>query len=348
MTNGEGFDPQFIPRVVRDGIVGPVDTARVPRFSGIATFALLPRIDEVEHADIAVLGAAFDSGVTYRPGARFGPAHVRESSRMLRAYHPGSNAYPFGVKQVVDAGDVPMNPFDIPEALTALERAADYYASKKVRLMTIGGDHTISLPLLRSVAKAHGPIAFVHFDAHLDTNDQYFGSRYTHGTPFKRASDEGLFDRSALFHVGTRASTYGHEDYETDESIGFTVISSDDVYERGPKAVAEEIREQVGGRPLYLSLDIDVLDPAFAPGTGTPEAGGLTSREILMLIRNLASLDLVGADVVEVAPAYDSGDITGVAASHVAYELITWMSQLTPHDTPTSASKLPFDSSSQL
>ncbi len=346
MTSTDRFDPQSIPRVVRDGIVGPVDTARVPRYSGIATFALLPRIDEVERADIAVIGAAFDSGVTYRPGARFGPAHVRESSRMLRAYHPGVDAYPFGVKQVVDAGDVPMNPFDIPEALEALEQAADYYASKEVRLVTIGGDHTISLPLLRSAAKAHGPIAFVHFDAHLDTNEQYFGSRYTHGTPFKRASDEGLFDRSAIFHVGTRASTYGHEDYETDESIGFRVISSGDVYDQGPKAVADEIRKRVGDRPLYLSLDIDVLDPAFAPGTGTPEAGGLSSREVLMLIRNLASLNLIGADVVEVAPAYDSGDITGVAASHIAYELITWMSRLTSDERPMSASNPNLDEDS--
>lgn len=334
MTSNDGqHGLPAIPRVVRDGIIGPVDTSKVPRYSGLATFALLPRLDEVEKADIAVLGAAFDSGVTFRPGARFGPAHVREASRMLRSYHPGVKAYPFGVKQVVDAGDVPMNPFDIIEALSALESAAGYFADEQIRLLTIGGDHSISLPLLRAVTKTRGPVAFVHFDAHLDTNDQYFGSRYTHGTPFRRAYDEDLFDRSALFHIGTRASTYGREDYEMDATIGFNVISSDDVYEQGPRAVAAEIRRLVGSKPLYLSLDIDVMDPAFAPGTGTPEAGGLSSREVITIIRNLASLDMVGADIVEVAPAYDSGDITAVAASHVAYELITLMSRL-PQEPP--------------
>lgn len=322
--------PTDVPRVIRNGVIGAVDTSKVPRFSGTATFGLLPHLREVGRADIAVLGAAFDSGVTYRPGARFGPAHVRECSRMLRSYNPNADLYPFGEQQVADAGDVPMNPFDIEEAIDALEQAAHYFGERGVRLLTIGGDHTVSLPLLRAVSRVNGPVAFLHFDAHLDTNDQYFGSRYTHGTPFLRASEEGLFDPSALIHLGTRASTYDHRDYERDEAVGFKVITSDDVFDRGPRALADEIRSVVGDRPLYISLDIDVLDPAFAPGTGTPEAGGLSSREALILIRALSGLNVVGADVVEVAPPYDSGDVTGIAASHVAYEFIGLMCRLPP------------------
>ncbi len=336
MTDESANLPTDVPRVVRNGVVGAVDTSKVPRFSGTATFGLLPHLREVGTADIAVLGAAFDSGVTYRPGARFGPAHVRECSRMLRSYNPNADLYPFGESQVADAGDVPMNPFDIEEAIGALEEAADFFGGRGTRLLTIGGDHTVTLPLLRAVKKRNGPVAFLHFDAHLDTNDQYFGSRYTHGTPFLRASEEGLFDPSALIHVGTRASTYDQRDYERDEEVGFRIFTSDDVFDRGPRSLAEEIRSIVGDRPLYVSLDIDVLDPAFAPGTGTPEAGGLSSREALILIRALNGLNVVGADVVEVAPPYDSGDVTGIAASHVAYEFIGLMCRLRPLDRSAS------------
>ncbi|WP_182903459.1 agmatinase [Microbispora sp. H10830] len=301
---------------------GPVDSSRVPRFAGPATFARLPRLEEVEHADVAVVGVPFDSGVSYRPGARFGPSAVREASRLLRPYHPGLDVSPFAEMQVADAGDIACNPFDIREAVETVEEAASGLMEGGTRLVTIGGDHTIALPLLRAAARRHGPVALLHFDAHLDTWDTYFGAEYTHGTPFRRAVEEGILDTEAVCHVGTRGPLYGKKDLDDDRRLGFGIVTSADVMRRGVDEVAGALRQRIGGRPLYLSIDIDVLDPAHAPGTGTPEAGGLTSRELLEILRGLAGADLVGADVVEVAPAYDHAEITSVAASHVAYDLI--------------------------
>lgn len=305
--------------------VGPVDSTRVPRYAGPATFARLPRRDQVSSADVAVLGVPFDTGVSYRPGARFGPSAVREGSRLLRPYHPGLDVSPFAAQQVADWGDVAVNPFDIGEALATVEAAADSVLAEGTRLMTIGGDHTLSLPLLRSMAKAHGPVALLHFDAHLDTWDTYFGAPHTHGTPFRRAVEEGLLDRSRLTHVGIRGPLYAKQDLADDAAFGFGIVSSTDVAEYGVKSVVEGIRERLGDAPLYVSIDIDVLDPAHAPGTGTPEAGGLTSRELLMILRGLAGANIVSADLVEVAPVYDHAELTTVAASHLAYELISLM-----------------------
>ncbi|MEU1949467.1 arginase family protein [Streptomyces sp. NPDC020125] len=193
--------------------------------------------------------------------------------------------------------------------------------------MTLGGDHTIALPILRSVARRHGPVALLHFDAHLDTWDSHFGAQYTHGTPFRRAAEEGLLDTSALSHVGTRGSLYSKEDLDEDTKLGFGIVTSADVMRRGVDEVVQQLKERIGKRPLYISVDIDVLDPAHAPGTGTPEAGGLTSRELLEIVRGLSDCHLVSADLVEVAPAYDHAEITSVAASHTAYELISVMSR---------------------
>jgi agmatinase len=302
---------------------GPVDATRVPRFAGPATFARLPRIDEVSDVDVAVVGVPFDSGVSYRPGARFGPAHVRASSRLLRPYNPAADVEPFATQQVVDAGDLAVNPFDIEAAIAEVESGARSLLERAGRLVTIGGDHTIALPLLRAMAAKHGPVAVVHFDAHLDTWDSYFGAAYTHGTPFRRASEENLLDRSACMHVGTRGPLYGTSDLAEDTRLGFQVVGSVEMDDLGVRGAIERIRERVGQRPVYVSVDIDVLDPAFAPGTGTPEAGGLSSRELLAILRGFADLDLVGADVVEVAPAYDHAEITGIAAAHVLYELVS-------------------------
>jgi agmatinase len=302
---------------------GPVDATRVPRFAGPATFARLPRIDEVSDVDVAVVGVPFDSGVSYRPGARFGPAHVRASSRLLRPYNPAADVEPFATQQVVDAGDLAVNPFDIEAAIAEVESGARSLLERAGRLVTIGGDHTIALPLLRAMAAKHGPVAVVHFDAHLDTWDSYFGAAYTHGTPFRRASEENLLDRSACLHVGTRGPLYGTSDLAEDTRLGFQVVGSVEMDDLGVCGAIERIRERVGQRPVYVSVDIDVLDPAFAPGTGTPEAGGLSSRELLAILRGFADLDLVGADVVEVAPAYDHAEITGIAAAHVLYELVS-------------------------
>ena len=306
--------------------IGPLDSSRIPRYAGFATFARLPRIDQVTHADVAVVGVPFDSGVSYRPGARFGPAAVREASRLLRPYHPELDVSPFAERQVVDAGDIAVNPFNIGEAIETLQQEAEALQANGTRLVTVGGDHTIALPLLRAAAKQHGPVALLHFDAHLDTWDTYFGEPYTHGTPFRRASEEGILDTSALSHVGTRGPLYGKRDLEEDRRLGFGIVTSGDVMRRGVAETVDALRQRIGDRPLYVSVDIDVLDPAHAPGTGTPEAGGLTSRELLEILRGLRDLNLIGADVVELAPAYDHAEITAIAASHVAYDLVSLLS----------------------
>ena len=308
---------------------GPVDASVVPRFAGIATFARLPRLDEVDRADVAVAGIPFDSGVSYRPGARFGPAHVREASRLLRPYNPAQDVFPFGAQQVADAGDLVANPFDIATAVAEIEAGARELRRRADRLVVIGGDHTVALPLLRAVHAEHGPVAVLHFDAHLDTWDTYFGAPTTHGTPFRRASEEGLIDLTASMHVGIRGPLYDKSDLDDDERLGFAIVTSEFVEEHGVAAAVDRIRARVGGAPLYISIDIDVLDPAHAPGTGTPEAGGLTSRELLRMLRALTGLRIVGADVVEVAPAYDHAQITAVAASHVVYELLSAMAPRT-------------------
>jgi agmatinase len=303
--------------------IGPVDSSRVPRYAGAATFARLPRLDEVSRCDIVVAGVPFDAGVSFRPGARFGPTQVREASRLLRPYNAALDAEPFSLAQVADAGDIVANPFDISEAVESIEGAASDLTATGCRLVTVGGDHTISLPLLRNAARDHGPVALLHFDAHLDTWDTYFGAAVTHGTPFRRAVEEGLLDTEALSHVGTRGPLYGKADLEDDRRLGFGIITSSDVYRQGVVEVLGRLRERVGPRPLYISVDIDVLDPAFAPGTGTPEAGGISTRELLEMLRGLRGSNVIGGDVVEVSPAYDHAEITSIAASHVCYEIVS-------------------------
>jgi agmatinase len=281
----------------------------------------------VDRVDVAIVGVPFDAGVTYRPGARFGPGAIRAGSKLLRPYHPGLDVEPFGVQQVADAGDIVCNPFDIAEAVAAIEGAATELLHDVGRIVTIGGDHTIALPLLRATRAKFGQVALVHFDAHLDTWDTYFGAPYTHGTPFRRASEEGLFvsDRSA--HVGVRGPLYARTDLSRDEELGFTIVSSADYARTSIDDVASRLRARVGDAPVYVSVDVDVMDPAHAPGTGTPEAGGLTSRELLLTLRALDGLPIVGADVVEVAPAYDHAELTTIAASHVVYELLSLMAR---------------------
>jgi agmatinase len=305
--------------------VGPPDASLQPRYGGFATFARLPRLDDVPRADIVIAGVPFDSGVSYRPGARFGPSQIREASRLLRPYNPAQNVSPFARRQVADAGDIAANPFNITEAVEQIQTAATQLTSDGAKLITLGGDHTIALPLIRVAAAQHGPVAVLHFDAHLDTWDTYFGAPITHGTPFRRASEEGLIDQTASMHVGIRGPLYSRQDLRDDERLGFAIISSVEIEDEGLPRAIERMLARLGDRPVYLSIDIDVLDPAHAPGTGTPEAGGMTSRELLAMIRALRAVNLVGADVVEVAPAYDHAQITAVAASHVAYEILSAM-----------------------
>ena len=303
--------------------LGPVDASLVPRYAGLATFARLPRREDVPGMDVAVLGVPFDSGVSYRPGARFGPAHIRQSSRLLRPYNPALDVSPFAAQQVVDAGDLPVNPFNIQQAISEIERGAAELADAGARLLVLGGDHTVALPLLRTMHARHGPLAVLHFDAHLDTWDTYFGEPYTHGTPFRRAAEEGLLDSEHCLHIGIRGPLYHDRDLPESAGLGFATIHAHELDRLGIDGVIERMRDRLGDRPVYVSVDIDVLDPAHAPGTGTPEAGGLTSRELLGILRGLAGAELVSADIVEVSPPYDHAELTGIAAAHVGYELLS-------------------------
>jgi agmatinase len=273
---------------------------------------------------VAVVGVPFDSGTTFRPGARFGPIAVRQASRLLRPYHPALDVLPFETLQVADAGDITCNPFDIQESLAQIEAGVSALYGSSESFVAIGGDHTIALPLLRAVKKQKGArLALLHFDAHLDTFDTYFGAAYTHGTPFRRAFEEGLLIEDRSMHVGIRGPLYSSRDLTDDESFGFRIITAMDFETQTLAEIVDRVRTRIGDAPLYVSIDIDVLDPGAAPGTGTPEAGGLTSRELLGVLRGLRGLSLAAADLVEVAPAYDHAEVTAMAASHVVYELIS-------------------------
>ncbi len=303
--------------------IEPVSGTIIPRYAGPSTFCRLPELRDVPRCDVAVLGIPFDSGTSYRPGARFGPQAIRQASRHLRTnFHPAYAVEPFRQLQVADAGDVGCNPYNIEQAIAQIETAAADLLAKSAAIVSLGGDHTIAVPLLRAVNKQVGPVALVHFDAHLDTWDTYFGAPYTHGTPFRRAAEEGLFNDAASMHVGIRGPLYSREDLIRDAALGFKVVHCDELQTHGVEHVVKRIRDRVGDHPLYLSIDIDVLDPAHAPGTGTPEIAGLSSRELLNIIRGLQGLNLIAADIVEVAPAYDHAEITALAAATIAFEMI--------------------------
>jgi len=303
----------------------PADWQDAARYAAPYSFMRLPLSRELRYADVAIVGVPFDLGVNMRPGARFGPRGIRNGSFQIRQYPMKAEDLwgPFRSLRVVDYGDLNLVNAYIDTAVQQIEEQMAPVFEAGVIPISLGGDHTITLPILRACAKRHGPVALVHFDAHLDTWDTYFGAEYTHGTPFRRAVEEGILDTEALCHVGTRGPLYGKKDLEDDRRFGFGIVTSSDVFRQGVDEVVEKIRQRVGNRPVYVSVDIDVLDPAHAPGTGTPEAGGLTSRELLEILRGFAGLNLIGADVVEVAPAYDHAQLTGVAASHVAYDLVS-------------------------
>ena len=308
--------------------IQPVSGTIVPRFAGPSTFARLPELRDVSRCDIAILGIPFDAGTSYRPGARFGPQSIRQASRHLRTqYHPSYDTEPFVEQQVADAGDISCNPFNIEEAVGQIQMAATEMLGKVDSIISLGGDHTIALPLLRAVNHFHGPVALVHFDAHLDTWDTYFGAPYTHGTPFRRAAEEKLFLDHASMHVGIRGPLYSRDDLDNDEELGFKVVHCDEFQKEGLDHVASRIKERVGDNPMYLSIDIDVLDPAHAPGTGTPEIAGISSRELLGVLREFDGLNIISADVVEVSPAYDHAELTSLAAATIVYEIINLLAR---------------------
>ncbi len=303
--------------------LGQVDALAVPRFAGLRTFARLPTLEQAGRADVAVLGAPFDSAATFRPGARFGPAAIREASLLLRPYNERLEIAPFAAVQVADAGDAPANPIGVEEGHAAIEASAREMAEAGGRVLGLGGDHSVSLPLLRAAAATHGPLSLLQLDAHTDTWDSYFGARYTHGTVFRRAVEEGIVDAGASLQIGLRGSLYSASDLDENRELGFATLLAREFDDVGVTGALELAAERLRS-PLYVTVDIDVLDPAFAPGTGTPEAGGLTSRELLALLAGLAGLDLElgGADVVEVSPPYDPSGVTAVAAANAAYELL--------------------------
>ena len=305
--------------------VGATPSTQVPRYAGKGTFARIADIHEVSDYDIAVVGLPFDGGTSYRPGARFGPMAVRQAARTLRpGYHVEFGVAPLERVQIVDAGDVTITPFDIPEACRQIENGMREIMGERGRkVVAIGGDHTVALPNLRALHAFHGPLALVHFDAHLDTWDTYFNAPVTHGTPFRRAFEEGLLIEDHSIHVGIRGPIYDRMDLDDDARMGFRIIRAGDLDVIGVEAAVDIVARRVDDLPVYLSIDIDVLDPAFAPGTGTPESGGLTSRELLRMLRQLNGINVVGADVVEVAPAYDHAEITSIAAATVVFDLLS-------------------------
>lgn len=334
-------------------IIGPVPAMEVPRFAGHSTFARLPRMEDIpkeNRVDVAIVGIPFDTGVTYRPGARFGPSAIREASRILRPYNRYLNVSPWVDRQIVDAGDIGVTPFSIEKAVKRIEQGALHLLQRNdgLRLMTLGGDHTIAYPLLKAVHTHFGvKPALIHFDAHLDTMPPYFGEDVTHGTPFRNAHEQGLFDTAHSIHVGLRGPIYAPSDDIDDKKMGFAHIHCMDIQKYGIEAAIKKIKETVQDRPVYISVDIDVLDPSHAPGTGTPEVGGFTSRELQAIFNGLDGIVVLGADVVEVAPAYDHAQLTALAASQTTYELLSLMNKnvWNPHKKifestkPTTTSK---------
>ncbi len=303
--------------------IQPVSGTVIPRFAGPSTFARLPETRDVPYCDVAIVGIPFDSGTSYRPGARFGPQAIRQASRHLRTqYHPSYDTEPFAEQQVADAGDIACNPYNIEEAVVEIQKAATELLGGVGSIISLGGDHTIALPLLRAVNHHNGPVALVHFDAHLDTWDTYYGAPFTHGTPFRRAAEEKLFLEHASMHVGIRGPLYSRDDLKNDEDLGFKVVHCDEFQQEGVEHVIKRIRDRVGDNPMYLSIDIDVLDPSHAPGTGTPEIAGMSTRELVGVLRGLSGLNIVSADVVEVSPAYDHAELTSLAAATTVFEII--------------------------
>ena len=302
----------------------PLDALVHPRFSAIPTFMRLPYVPDASQLDIALVGVPFDGGTTYRPGARLGPRHIRVQSALIRPYNPTLQVNPFDRFRIADYGDLPTNPLSILDTFQRIEAGIEDLLAHGVRPMCVGGDHSISLPILRALSKRSGPLSVIHFDSHSDTWDEYFGSKYSHGTPFRRAIEEGLIDPTHMLQVGLRGQVYGEEDFEFARSQGIEMITTEEMFERGlPWVISRFQRFQ--GTPCYLTFDIDVVDPAFAPGTGTPQIGGPSSREIVAVVRGLQGLRLMGADLVEVSPPYDSAETTSLLAANLLFEFLCLM-----------------------
>jgi agmatinase len=302
----------------------PLDAREMPRFAGVRTFMRAPHTTDLAGVDAAVYGIPFDTATTYRTGTRFGPEAIRSASVLLRPYNPALDVNVVETLSIVDYGDVPVSPGDTQRTYGQVEEALAPLVEAGVFPLALGGDHSVTLAELRVLARRHGPLALVQLDAHGDTWDEYFGQRYFHGTTFLRAVEEKLIEPAASVQAGLRGSLFEDGDLESARELGFAVLSCDQLRALAPGSYASLVRERTGTRPVFVSFDVDVLDPAFAPGTGTPEVGGLSTAEALAFLRALRGINLVGADVVEVSPPYDGpGQQTALAAANVAYELLS-------------------------
>jgi guanidinobutyrase len=300
----------------------PLGGNEMPRFAGIATMMRLPSQANAEGLNACFVGVPFDLGTSMRPGARFGPRDIRINSVLTRPYLMATRAQPFDSLQVADIGDIAINPYNLEKSIEIIERSYDEILGHDCIPLTMGGDHTIVLPILRAMKRKHGPIGLVHVDAHADINDEMFGERIAHGTPFRRAVEEGLLDCDRVAQIGLRATGYGPDDFDWSREQGFRVVEAEECWHKSLVPLMEGVREQLGSGPVYLSFDIDGLDPSFAPGTGTPEIGGLTGPQGIEIIRGCSGLNIVGADLVEVAPAYDPFGTTSLLAANLLFEML--------------------------
>jgi agmatinase len=309
----------------------PLDAQLIPRFAGVRTYMRAPHVTDLAGVDAAVYGIPFDTATSYRTGARFGPEAIRSASALIRPYHPALDVNVVEALSIVDYGDLPVSPGDTERTYAQIEETLAQVVDAGVFPVALGGDHSITLAELRVLARRHGPLALVQLDSHCDTWEQYFGQKYFHGTTFKRAVEEGLLDASASVQAGMRGSVYDASDLEGARKLGFTVIESEGLRSLGPDRFAVLVSENVGERPVFLSFDIDFLDPAFAPGTGTPEIAGFSTAEAVALLRSLRGINIVGCDVVEVCPPYDApGQPTALAAANVVFELLALRTLVTP------------------
>lgn len=300
----------------------PISGNDLARFSGPNTFMRLPSADTLDDLDVAILGVPMDIGASWRSGTRFGPKQIRAESAMIRPYNMATGAAPFDSLQVADIGDLAINTFSLADSLRIISESYDGILASGALPMAMGGDHSITLPILRAIARKYGPVALVHVDAHADVNDEMFGERETHGTVFRRAWEEELIEPSKVYQVGLRGTGYAATDFTEAQGWGFQMFLAHELWGKPLDTLGREIRRDIGDRPVYVTYDIDSLDPAYAPGTGTPEIGGLTTPQALQLIRALKGANIVGCDLVEVSPPYDPSGNTALTGANILYELL--------------------------
>lgn len=294
----------------------------MPRFAGPATMMRLPSQDTADGLDACFVGVPLDIGTSNRAGARFGPRQIRAESAMIRPYNMASKMSPFDSLQVADLGDVALNTFNLEKSVGIIEQAYGEILKHEVSPFSLGGDHTIVLPILRAMAGKHGPVGLIHVDAHADINDEMFGEKIAHGTPFRRAVEENLLEPSRVVQIGLRGTGYSDDDFDWSRNQGFRVVQAEECWHKSLSPLMEEVRKQMGEGPVYISFDIDGLDPSFAPGTGTVEIGGLTSIQGLEIIRGCAGLNVIGGDLVEVSPPYDPSGNTALLGANLLYEML--------------------------